>query len=137
MHNSKRKAFIHICFSKTTDSRTTIQPSNKDTEAYDKGQSVIRTTTGLSAVKKKKSARGTFGAPVLYDVVKTPAYSLGTERLNDLPTHNILQNVCACVLVCVCHTLDTTVIEYRGSPLGTHRGRSGGVFLTTDTARGL
>jgi hypothetical protein len=53
LHNSKRKAFIHISFSKTTDGRTTIQPSNKDTEAYDKGQSVIKTTKGLLAAKKK------------------------------------------------------------------------------------
>jgi hypothetical protein len=29
------------------------RPSNKDTEAYDKGQSVIKTTKGLLAAKKK------------------------------------------------------------------------------------
>jgi hypothetical protein len=127
LHNSKRKAFTHICFSKTTESRTTIQPPNKDTEAYDKGQSVIKTTKGLLAAKKKNLRMARLAR--LYSMTLSRhqvTYSLGTERLNDLPTLNILESVWECVRACVCHMLDTTVIEYRGSPLGMHRCESGG-----------
>jgi hypothetical protein len=46
-----------------------------------------------------------------------------TERLNDIPIHNILE--------CVCVT--TMVIESHDSPLGTHRARSDELVQTEET----
>jgi hypothetical protein len=77
LHNCEKEPLIHICFHKTNENRTTIQASNKDTQAYDKGFSVIKTINGLLAGQEEnKSADSTFRAPLLYDSVRTPDCSL-------------------------------------------------------------
>ena len=60
MHNYERKAFIYICFSKKADSSTNTQAPNKDTEAYDKDQSVIKTTKTFILVINQLDAQNLF-----------------------------------------------------------------------------